>query len=77
MAHDGWPDQIEAETARRCWISAKRFLATPTQVLGVRLEAIARKYATDLAHIEAVCPCGRRLARRCVDAKAIWTLHTP
>jgi hypothetical protein len=81
MAHDAldaWLDQIEAETPARPTLLdlSERFLATRTQLLGACLEAVIRRqYAAELAQIEAVCPCGRRLARRRVDAKAISTLH--
>lgn len=81
MAHealDGWLDQIEAETPERPTLLeiSERFLATRTQLLGACLEAVIRqRYAADLEQIEAVCACGRRLARRRLDAKEISTLH--
>jgi hypothetical protein len=81
MAHDAldaWLDQIEAETAEPPTLLelSERFLATRTQLLGACLEAVIRqRYAADLAQIEAVCACGRRLGRRRVDAKELSTLH--
>src|SRR5918996_2370745 len=81
MAHDAldaWLDQIEAETPARPTLLdlSERFLATRTQLLGACLEAVIRRqYAAELAQTDAVCPCGRRLARRRRDAKEISTLH--
>lgn len=81
MAHDAldaWLDQIEAETTTPPTLLdlSEQFLATRTHLLGACLEAVIRQhYAADLAQIEAVCPCGRRLARRRLDAKEISTLH--
>ena len=81
MAHDAldaWLDQIEAETSERPTLldRSERFLATRAQLLGACLETVIRRqYAAELEQIEAVCPCGRRLARRRLDAKEISTLH--
>ena len=81
MAHDAldaWLDQIEGETAERPTLRdlSERFLATRGQLLGACLEAvIRRRYAAELDQSEAVCACGRRLARRRLDPKAISTLH--
>lgn len=83
MAHDAldaWLDQIEAEAettdAPTLRALSERFLATRAQLLGACLEAVIRpRYAADLEQIEAVCACGRRLARRRLDAKEISTLH--
>jgi hypothetical protein len=81
MAHDAldaWLDQVEAETTGEPTLLdiSERFMATRQQVLGACLEAvIRRRYAADLAQTEAVCPCGRRLFRRRLDAKELSTLH--
>jgi hypothetical protein len=81
MAHDAldaWLDQIDAETAEPPTLLAlsERFMATRLRLLGACLEAVIREqYAADLAQTEAVCACGRRLARRRLDAKEISTLH--
>ena len=81
MAHealDAWLDQIETETTEPLTLLdlSERFLATRSQLLGACLEAVIRRqYAAELEQIEAVCACGRRLARRRLDAKAISTMH--
>ncbi len=81
MAHDAldaWLDQLEAETGEPPTLLqiSERFMATRLELLGACLETVIRQqYAADLAQTEAVCPCGRRLSRRRLDAKAISTLH--
>lgn len=81
MAHDAldaWLDQVEAETGETPTLLeiSERFLATRLQLLGACLETVIRQqYAADLEQTEAVCECGRRLARRRLDAKEISTLH--
>ena len=81
MAHDAldaWLDQIEADATDSPTLLdlSERFLATRAQLLGACMEAIIRRqYAADLEQIEAVCGCGRRLARRRLDAKELSTLH--
>ena len=81
MAHDAldaWLDQIEADASDQPTLRdlSERFLATRAQLLGACLEAVIRRqYAAELEQIEAVCACGRRLARRRLDAKAISTMH--
>ena len=81
MAHDAldaWLDQMEAESAEPPTLLeiSERFMATRLELLGACLEAVIRQhYATELAQTEAVCPCGRRLFRRRLDAKEISTLH--
>jgi len=81
MAHDAldaWLDQREQETADPPTLLqiSERFMATRLELLGACLEAVIRQqYAADLAQTEAVCPCGRRLFRRRLDAKELSTLH--
>jgi hypothetical protein len=81
MAHealDAWLDRIEADTTEALTLRdlSERFLATRAQLLGACLEAVIRRqYAADLEQREAVCQCGRRVARRRLDAKEISTLH--
>ena len=81
MAHDAldaWLDQIEADATDSPTLLdlSERFLATRAQLLGACMEAIIRRqYAADLEQIETVCGCGRRLARRRLDAKELSTLH--
>ena len=81
MAHDAldaWLDQMEAESAEPpTWLAiSERFMATRLTLLGACLEAIIhQQYAAELAQTEAVCPCGRRLFRRRLDAKELSTLH--
>ena len=81
MAHDAldaWLDQLEQDTAEPPTLLeiSERFMATRLKLLGACLETVIRQhYAADLAQTEAVCPCGRRLFRRRLDAKEISTLH--
>jgi len=81
MAHDAldrWLDQLEADTSDAPTLReiSERFLHTRHTVLSACLETIIRqRYAKDLQQTEAVCPCGRRLFRRRLDAKEISTLH--
>jgi len=77
-ALDAWLDQIEAETAAPPTLLdlSEQFMASRLTLLGACLETVIRQqYAADLAQTEAVCECGRRLARRRLDAKEISTLH--
>lgn len=77
-ALDAWLDQIEAETAAPPTLLdlSEQFMASRLTLLGACLETVIRQqYAADLAQTEAVCACGRRLARRRLDAKEISTLH--
>ena len=81
MAHDAldaWLDRLEQEPPAPPTLLeiSERFMATRQQLLGACLETIIRQhYAADLAQTETVCPCGRRLVRRRLDAKEISTLH--
>ena len=81
MAHDAldrWLDQLEATTPTAPTLRelSERFMTTRSELLGACLETVIRQqYAADLAQTEAVCPCGRRLRRRRVDAKELSTLH--
>ena len=81
MAHDAldaWLDQLEQDTPAPPTLLeiSERFMTTRQQLLGACLETVIRQhYAADLAQTEAVCPCGRRLFRRRLDAKEISTLH--
>lgn len=81
MAHDAldrWLDQllIAGGAAPTLLELSEHVLTTRHTVLATGLEAIIReRFAADLDQVEAVCACGRRLARHRLDPRTISTLH--
>ena len=81
MAHDAldrWLDQLRTAggAAPTLLDLSEHVLTTRHTVLATCLEAVLReRFAADLQQTEAVCACGRRLARHRLDTRTISTLH--